>query len=62
MPFRRPIRFNLAGLIYLVIGVAVASSHHYLSNVHGWRGVLSAILAIVLWPLILLGIDLHVKR
>ena len=62
MPFRRPIRFNLAGLIYLVIGVAVASSHHYLSNVHGWRSVLSAILAIVLWPLLLLGIDLHVKR
>ncbi len=61
MPFRRP-RFNLVGLIYLVVGVAVASSHHYLSNVHGWKGVLSAILAIVLWPLILLGIDLHVTK
>lgn len=62
MPFRRPIRFNLAGLVYLVVGVAVASSHHYLSSVHGWRAVLSAILAILLWPLLLLGIDLHVKR
>jgi hypothetical protein len=59
---RRPIRFNLAGLIYLVVGVAVASSHHYLTDVHGWRSVLSAILAILLWPLLLLGIDLHVKR
>jgi uncharacterized membrane protein YesL len=61
VPFRRP-RFNLVGLIYLVIGVAIASSHHYLSNIHGWRSVLSAILAIVLWPLILLGIDLHVTK
>lgn len=62
MPFRRPIRFNLAGLVYLVVGVAVASSHHYLQNVHGWRAVVSAVLAILLWPLLLLGIDLHVKR
>jgi hypothetical protein len=42
--------------------VAIAASHHYFSNVHGWRGVLSAIFAIFLWPLILLGINLHIKK
>ncbi len=61
MPFRRP-RFSLVGLIYVGIGVAVAASHHYFQHVNGWRGVLSAIFAIFLWPLILLRINLHVKR
>ena len=61
MPFRRP-RVSLLGLVYIIVGVAVAASHHYFDHVHGWRGVLSAIFAIFLWPLILLGIDLHVKR
>ena len=60
--FRRGPRPSLLGLVYLIIGVAVAASHHYFSHVDGWRGVLSAVLAVFLWPLILLGIDLHVKR
>jgi hypothetical protein len=53
---------GLLGIIYLGVGVAIAASHHYFTHVHGWRGVLSAILAIFLWPLVLLGIDLHIKK
>ena len=53
---------SLFGLIYVVVGVAVAANHNYFDNIHGWRGVLSAIFAIFLWPLILLGIDLHIKK
>jgi hypothetical protein len=49
-------------IIYLGVGVAIAASHHYFSHVNGWRGVLSAILAIFLWPLVLLGINLHIKK
>jgi hypothetical protein len=59
---RRGRGISLFGLIYVVVGVAVAANHHYFSNVHGWRGVLSAIFAVFLWPLILLGINLHVKK
>ena len=59
---RRTPRFSLVTLIYVGVGVAVAASHRYFDNVHGWRGVLSAIFAVFLWPLILLGIDLHVRR
>jgi hypothetical protein len=44
----------------LVIGVLVASAHHYLSHVGTLKAVISAGLAIVLWPLLLLGINLHV--
>ena len=58
LPFPR----RLLYLVYLVIGLVVASTHDYLSNLTTIRRFLSAILAIVLWPLILLGIDLHIKR
>jgi hypothetical protein len=38
----------------------VAGSHHYLANINTVRIVISALLAILLWPLLLLGINLHV--
>jgi hypothetical protein len=59
---RRGRGISLIALIYVGVGVAVAASHHYFQHVNGWRGVLSAILAVFLWPLILLGINLHIKK
>ena len=52
---------KLLGLIYLAIGVFVASSKDYLDNLETLKRVLSAVLAILLWPLLLLGIDLHIR-
>ena len=52
---------KLLGLIYLAIGVFVASSKNYLDNLETVKRVLSAVLAILLWPLLLLGIDLHIR-
>jgi hypothetical protein len=59
---RRGGGISFVGVVYLGVGVAIAATHHYFQHVHGWRGVLSAIFAVTLWPLILLGINLHVKR
>jgi hypothetical protein len=56
---RRP---GLLGLVYVIVGVAVAASHHYFAHLSTVRQIFSAVLAIVLWPLILLGIDLHIKK
>jgi succinate-acetate transporter protein len=53
---------NLLTVVYVAVGVAIAASHHYFRHVNGWRGVLSAAFAVVLWPLVLLGIDLHIRR
>jgi hypothetical protein len=53
---------SLVALIYVGVGVAIAANHNYFDNVHGWRGVVSAIFAVFLWPLVLLGINLHVKK
>ena len=55
-------RPSLVGLVYLVVGVAVAAQKHYFEHLDTIRLVASAVLAIVLWPLLLLGIDLHIKK
>ena len=46
---------------YLVIGAVVAASKDYLENLDTVRRLASAVLAIGLWPLLLLGIDLHIR-
>lgn len=52
---------KLLGLIYVAIGVFLAASKDYLENLETLKRVLSAILAILLWPLLLLGIDLRIS-
>lgn len=53
-------RISLGSIVWLVIGAIVASAHHYFAHVNALRPVISAALAVVLWPLLLLGINLHV--
>jgi hypothetical protein len=52
---------KLLGLIYVAIGIFVAASKDYLENLDTVKRVVSAVLAILLWPLLLLGVDLHIK-
>jgi hypothetical protein len=52
--------FGLLTVLYLVAGGIIAATHHYWSNLHTWKPVVSAVLATILWPLLLLGINLHV--
>jgi hypothetical protein len=52
--------FSLGAVIYLVVGGIVSATHHYWSNLDTLKQVVSAVLALLLWPLILLGIDLHI--
>jgi len=47
-------------LVYLVAGGIVAATHHYWSQLHTVKQIVSALLATVLWPLILVGINLHI--
>jgi len=55
-------RSSFLGLVYLIVGVAVAATHHYFKHLDTIRLILSAILAVLLWPLLLLGINLHIKK
>jgi hypothetical protein len=53
-------RSGIGTIVWLVIGAVIASSHHYFNHVGALKPVISAALAIILWPLLLLGINLHV--
>jgi hypothetical protein len=48
-------------VVYLVIGVLVASAQDYLGEVSGIGDALNLILAVVLWPLLLVGVDFNIK-
>ncbi|MGZ4308308.1 MAG: hypothetical protein ACXVEM_05745 [Gaiellaceae bacterium] len=48
-------------LIYLAIGVAIAAERHYFQHIHHAKGVVAAILAVLLWPLLLLDL-ISIKR
>ncbi len=51
---------GVIGLVYMIIGVVVASSHGYLASaLTSIPHLISVILAIFLWPAILLGANLH---
>ena len=54
-------RSGIGTIIWLIIGVIIAANHHYLNHANALKPIVSALLAIVLWPLVLLGINLHVK-
>jgi hypothetical protein len=54
-------RMWLLLIAYLIVGVLIAASHHYFAHIGGLRSLGSAILAVLLWPLLLLGISLHLK-
>jgi hypothetical protein len=51
---------GLITLVYLVAGAIVAATHGYWSHLNTLKQIISALLATVLWPLILLGINLHI--
>ena len=55
--FRR--RFSLLGLIYVLVGIYIAFAENYI-GLRLIKLVLSALLAIFLWPLVLLGIDFRI--
>jgi succinate dehydrogenase hydrophobic anchor subunit len=58
------VRSRLSGIVfvvYIVVGLIVAQQHHYFNNLGTLKRVFSAVLAVVLWWLVLLGIDLHIK-
>jgi hypothetical protein len=52
-------RFSLLGLIYVLVGIYIAFAYNYI-GINLVKLVLSALLAIFLWPLVLLGVNLKI--
>ena len=51
---------GIGGAIYLVLGVLVAVANNYFDHLSTLGRLLSAILAVALWPLVLLGLDVRI--
>jgi hypothetical protein len=51
---------GLLTIAYVVIGAFVAAANHYFEHVGTIERVASAVIAILLWPLILIGIDIRI--
>jgi hypothetical protein len=47
-------------VIWIVIGLVVAAIHHFFDHVGTFGGILSAVLAVILWPLILFGVKIAI--
>ncbi len=49
------------GAIYLIVGLVVAAVNDYFDNIKTFKGVLEALIAILIWPAVLLGVDINVR-
>ena len=52
---------TLIVIVYVVIGAVIAANRDYLDSLDSLREIISALLAIVLWPLVLLGVDVNIR-
>ena len=52
---------TLIVIAYIVIGVIVAANRKYLTSLDSIREIVSAILAVLLWPLVLLGVSVRIR-
>lgn len=52
---------TILSVVYLIIGVVVAASRHYFVHLDALKPIASAALAVLLWPLVLVGVSLHLK-
>ena len=52
---------SILGIIYIVIGIFVAADHNYFKSIESVEDVISAALALLLWPLVLFDVNLHIK-
>lgn len=49
-------KVSLGVMVWVVVGTVVAARHDFLNRLDGLSGILSAVLAVVLWPLVVLKI------
>ena len=50
---------KILSVVYIIVGVVVAASHHYFVHLNALKPIASALFAVLLWPLVLFGVSLH---
>jgi len=54
------VRISIGVLVYVVVGCVVAAQHSFFDHLRTVDGIVSAALAVVLWPLVLLGVHARI--
>ena len=49
-------RVSFGGVVWIVVGMIVAADHHFLQHLDSLSRVLSAVLAVAVWPLVVLKV------
>jgi hypothetical protein len=49
------------GTIYVIVGVVVAAMHDYFDNLSTVKLILEAIVAVIIWPFVLAGVEVNFK-
>ena len=52
---------GIAAAIYVVLGILVAVANNYFDHLSTFGRLISALLAVLLWPLLLLGLDIRIR-
>jgi hypothetical protein len=52
-------KYRWVAVVWIIVGLVIAWTHSYIT-VGVLKIVLSALLSVFLWPLVLLGVSLHV--
>jgi hypothetical protein len=50
----------LVVVVWLVVGAVVAGAHHYFDHLASIGAILSAVIAVVLWPLVVIGVKITI--
>ncbi len=58
----RGVRGLSVPVIWLVVGVVVAAIYDYFEKLDTTGRILSAVVAVVVWPLLLFGFDIRISR
>ncbi len=53
-------RIRLGVVVYVVIGCVIAAQRDFFDGLQTVDGIVSAVLAVALWPLVLLGIHARI--
>ena len=53
-------RISIGVFVYVVIGCVVAAQRNFFDHLQTVDGIVSAALAVILWPLVLLGIHARI--
>jgi hypothetical protein len=49
--------FSIGSIVYTIIGIVVANNYGYFADFSTLSHVVSAVLAVTLWPLMFIGVD-----